>query len=347
MSQTCPNCGLPVQSGHRFCSNCGRAITAGTSAPSATSPVLDATQPAIPVTYVVQRYEGAEQHGEVPGASEAPPQPEDPYRAFVPPSEPTASAYSTPDASPTIGAIPPPPPASRVFEIPQAGTGTSAYGNYAPPPSARAQGGAYAPYGSDAARPLEKPATQRSWLMPVVLASAAVLLLLALGGGYLLLNNKTNTTSGSIVSTLPANASEEDKVKEVVRLSNEEQIKAWRDLDPDVLKGTRIGQVLDENIQMVQMLKSRDMYAVPVNQSLEFVDVKVQGDNATVRTIETWTVTFFKKSDNTAIQKNGPDTLHETYFMVKQNGKWFVKQLQIDGQSGSPPPATTPTLPTT
>lgn len=348
MSQICPNCGLPVQAGHRFCSNCGHSMTADVSTAPASATGSNATEP---VTYVVQRYDGTVKPDEPAVSDELSRQAEEPYRAFVPPltgtSAPGEIAASMANGSPAVGSIPPPPPVSRGYELPVEGAGTSAYGNY-PATPVGTQVGAFAPYSSDAVKPLEKPTAQRAWLMPVVVASAAVLLLLVFGAGYLWLNNKTNTPSVAIHTTLPANASEEDKVKDVVRVSNEEQIKAWRDLDPEVLKGTRVGQVLDENMQMVQMLKSRDMYAVPVNQSLEFVDVKVTGDTAIVRTVETWTVTFFKKSDNTPIQKNGPDTLHETYHMVKQNGKWMVNQLQIDGQPDSTPrPGTTPTLPIT
>lgn len=349
MSQTCPKCGSPVLAGHRFCANCGQAMVSDASAPQA-STAQGATQP---VTYTVQRYEGVASPAQAPAAPENALAADDPYRAFVPPvttpnsgTGANSSSVWAPRSTTTTGAIPPPPPPSHDYELPQAGTGTSAYGNYAPPPSARAQPGAYMPYDADAVRPLEKPTPQRSWLLPVVLASAAVLLLLALGSGYLLWSNNKNVAPSPMTSTLPSDASEEAKVQEVVRISNEEQIKALRDLDIEVLKGTRVGQVLDENIQMVQMLQSRGMYAVPVNESLQFVDVKVQGDRATVHTVEVWTVTFYKKSDNTVVQKNGPDKLNETYFLVKQNGKWMIDQLQIDGQS-SPQPDTTPTLPTT
>lgn len=351
MSQTCPNCGQLVQPGHRFCSSCGHTVSASSSSTPASSGGSEVVQP---VTYVVQRYDGSPQPEDVPTVVQATPETarrsEEPFAAFVPPLPPapateeaSTTSYMT-AANPGAGALQPP---TQLYEIPQAGTGTSSYGNYATPPSGKEQAGAFALYSADAVKPLEKPVRQRSWLMPVILASSVVLLILAIGAGYLLLNNKPNTATSSIQSKLPADASEADKLKEVVQMSNDEQIKAWRDLDPDVLKGTRVGQVLQENVEMVQTLKKQNMYAVPVNQSLKFVDVKVQGDTATVRTVETWTVTFYKKSDNSAVQKNGPDTLHETYSMVKQNGKWMVSQLQIDGQPGSTPPQSTPTLPST
>jgi hypothetical protein len=87
---------------------------------------------------------------------------------------------------------------------------------------------------------------------------------------------------------------------------------------------------------MVQELKQKNMYAVPENKRLDILDVKVEGDSATVRTLEVWTVTFYKSGDNTPIQSKGPDTLTETYYMVKQNGAWYVSRLVIDQNPGTP-----------
>lgn len=164
--------------------------------------------------------------------------------------------------------------------------------------------------------------------MPVLIAGIAALVVLSLGAAYLLLNRPQHTTLN-----LPQ---EEEQLRETIRVSNDEQIKAWRDLDTEVLKGTRLGDVLKENIDMVEMLRQNNMYAVPVIQRLDFVDIKVNGDTATVRTIETWTVTFYNKDTKDVVQKNGPDTLHETYHMIKQNGKWMVRELEIEESPAAP-----------
>ena len=170
--------------------------------------------------------------------------------------------------------------------------------------------------------------------MPVLVAGIAALVLLSLGGGYLLLNGQQPSPSPTPSSV--SLAEEEEQLRETVLVSNEEQIKAWRDLDAEVLKGTRIGDVLRENIAMIEMLKQNNMYAVPVMERLDFVDVEVNGDTATVRTIETWSVTFYNRDTNDMVKKNGPDTLHETYHMVKQNGKWMVNELEIEESPSAP-----------
>jgi len=190
----------------------------------------------------------------------------------------------------------------------------------------------YAPYSADAARKLEAQKPQRNWLVPSVIGAGVLLLVLLLLGGVLLLapkNNGTANSAGTNPQAVPQGATDEETIKNVIKQSNDEQITAWRNLDTEVLKGTRTGQVLDENIQAVQELQSKNMYAVPVNKSLEYGEIKVDGDKATAKTVEVWTVTFYSKSDDKVILATGPDTLEETYYLVKQNGKWLVNSLDI------------------
>jgi hypothetical protein len=281
------------------------------------------------VTYVVQRHDPPSTNAEAPAAANSSltvrvvgsEQQGQPYPAFVPPPLPGTQELEAPR-----GAIPPPP--ARTFDIPQVGTGSSTYGNFSPTSGPRLRGGAFAPYEGGAVRQLQRQSSQRAWLMPVLIAGIAALVLLVLGGVYLVAGRQ----QPSAVNV----AQEEERLKETVRVSNDEQIKAWRDLDTEVLKGTRVGDVLKENIDLVEMLKQNNMYALPVIQRLDFVDVKVNGDSATVRTIETWTVTFYNKDTKEVVQKNGPDTLHETYHMVKQNGKWMVRELEIEDAPTAP-----------
>ncbi|MDQ3930252.1 MAG: hypothetical protein M3328_14035 [Chloroflexota bacterium] len=307
------------------------SISASQAANSNETPIDSAP----PVTYVVQRYD-APAPADIPASESSLPtraagaeQQSQPYPAFVPPPLPTEQA-GTQSAEMPRGAIPPPPP--RTFDVSQMGASSSTYGNFSPTSGPRVQGGAFAPYEGGAVRQLEGQGSQRTWLMPVLVAGIAALVLLALGGGYLLLSRQQPQQSNANVNV----PQEEAKLKETVRISNDEQIRAWRDLDTEVLKGTRVGHVLDENIEMVEMLKQNNMYAVPVMERLDFVDVKVNGDTATVRTIEVWSVTFYKKDTNDVVRKNGPDTLHETYHMVKQDGKWMVNELEIEEPPNQP-----------
>jgi hypothetical protein len=300
MSQTCPNCGFVNRATNRFCSNCGvtlvSAPTAGDAAPTAT-PASD-TQP---VTYKVQTWDAPDAVIETP--------------AVVPPE---ADVPSPPAFLPYGGYTPP-----------------AAKSPVAPSPvsPARSEGGMYAPYSTDAARKLETQKSQRSWLVPSVAAAGLLLVVLLVVGGILWLAPKnavsTKSTDGSSSQSVPTGANDEETIKNVIKQSNDEQILAWRTLDTEVLKGTRTGQVLSENIQAVQELQSKKMFAIPVNKSLEFGEVKVDGDKATAKTVEVWTVTFYAKDDGKVVLATGPDTLQETYYLVKQDGKWLVSSLDI------------------
>ena len=345
MSQPCPNCGSPVQAGHRFCSNCGYAQVSaptlptdapGTVAPAAETPsyIESAADSVPPVTYVVQRHEPTSTNNEAPSGAQpgltvravSPEAQGQAYPAFVPPSLPGEAAATQRPEVPR-GAIPPPPP-SRGLDLSQVGTGSSTYGNFSGTAGPRLRGGAFAPYEGGAVRQLERQGSQRAWLMPVLVAGIVALVLLVAGGVYLLVSRQQPTAFNL--------SQEEEQLKETVRISNDEQIKAWRDLDTEVLKGTRVGDVLEENIDMVNLLKKNKMYAVPAIQRLDFVEVKVNGDSATVRTVETWTVTYYSQDTQEVVQQNGPDTLRETYHMVKQNGKWMVRELEIDETPTAP-----------
>jgi hypothetical protein len=233
------------------------------------------------------------------------------------------------------------------------------YQGYVPGASSRREGAAYMPYSAGTASALEKPRESRSFLMPVIVGAVVALLALAAFSGWLVFNSQNNKTSGVSTGTgvtggskppsavptsaaqptkVPANAPEKDKVKEVVRISNDEQIQAWKNLDENVLKGTRIGKVLDEQLEMVQQLRQNGMYAIPVNVELTFLDVQVTGNTAMVRTKEVWTVTFYRKSDNRKIESKGPDTLTETYYLEKQkDGKWLINKLVFDSENGVTP----------
>lgn len=356
MSQNCANCGAPNEANHRFCSVCGASLKMAAPAalaPSSTPPASPANgAEAVPasadapgggdVSYAVQRWETD------PGLSEAAPAMEgerEPYSRYVPPAP---GVHGT--AAPTIPAnnVPPPPfytagGATTRGEIPPA------------PAGARNDGAAYAPYVSEAVKHLEKPRSERSWLMPAVVGAGLLLVALLAVSGFLVLNGRSANAPVVSSPTSPSDAvpnasvscqtpkvgaSDEEQVREAIRLSNDEQIKGWRELDTEILKCRRTGKVLDENIQIVEKLRAENMYAVPVNQRFEILDVKITGDTAVARTVEEWTVTFYSKDSNQKVQSNGPDTLKETYYLVKSNGAWLINRLDFEPvTTGTPSPS--------
>lgn len=353
MSENCPNCGAPNGATHRFCSVCGATLnpplTSSPTVPMETGAVVTPTPadaPASNVSYSVQRWEAD------PTVSEAAPaivgEPEG-YARFVPPP-PSVQGGTVPMApAGSISNAPIPPP----FYTGGASTASpGAAADSGPGGVTRREGATYAPYVSDAVRHLEKPKSARSWLLPVVAGVGLLLLALMVAGGYMLLNGRnanpapvvssstppTSSTSSGACKDHSANASAEEQVREAIEFSNDEQIRSWRELNSDILKCRRTGVVLDENIQIVERLRSEKMYAVPVLKRFQILDVKIDGDTAVAHTIEEWTVTFYTKDGNRKVKSNGPDTLKETYYLVKQDGRWLINRLDFEQQNGSPVP---------
>jgi len=344
MTKTCPNCFSPNVETNKFCFNCGTPLAA----------VAASTPPASP---------GAETPAGGPGQLWGPPPTSYVVKttsdAEVPSGDPQAPTMpmSTLAPSPSGGAPTPTQYFASEGASGQVGPSTG-YQGYVPGASSRKEGAAYMPYSAGSAATLDKPKESRSFLMPIIIGAGAVLVVLAIFSGWLVFNNNNKQpannpvaagqspspvpTAAAQATKVPANAPETDKVKEVIVNSNNEQIQAWRDLNSDILKGTRTGQVLTEQQQMVQQLKDNNMYAIPVNVELTFLDAKVNGDTATVRTKEVWNVTFFRKADNKKIESRGPDTLTETYSLIKDKatGKWLINKLVFDSENGMTPTPT-------
>jgi hypothetical protein len=339
MSQNCPNCGVPTRENYRFCSNCGASTVApvqSTSSESNPAGEQQAVSTESPATYRVQRWEA---ENPASGLSEPlvppPPPPNEPYPQYIPPVPSSATEV--------VGA--PVRPAQNRAGAPAPAPGSDAY---SPGTPGRKEGAAYAPYTNEAAARLEKPRSERSWLIPVIAGAALVMIVLLGIAGYYLLNTRDQVTqpvqsAPPTVQLLgckepPAGASEEERIKYVVCVSNEEQIKGWHDLDTEILKGTRTGQVLQENVAVVEELKRQDMFALPANHRLDILSVKVEGDTALVKTIEEWSITFYRQSDDSKVRTEGPDTLKETYHLRKQGGKWLIYLMEYEKQEVTPSP---------
>jgi hypothetical protein len=352
MTQPCPQCGSPNEGLHKFCSTCGARLSSEPSAPQTPSPpdgpdannlytippqgsapASYSTTPALsaenvevsptPITpsYVVKRSESDFPVGDTGNPAPTPTLPMSDYQA------PAPAPYT-----------PPPAPNSQQY---------TGYQGYAAGASSSKEGATYAPYTPESVAVLEKPKDQRSWLMPVIAVAAVVLLALVAVSGYLVLNTSENqgilggvrdtSATQSADNQLPVGASEEDKVRAVIGQSNENQIKAWKDLDEQILHINYTGQALRENIDMVRQLKANSLYAIPVNERLDILDVTIDGDRATAHTLEVWTVTFYSRADNEKFETRPAETLEETYYLVKQDGAWRIERLTIDEQTSGTP----------
>jgi hypothetical protein len=209
--------------------------------------------------------------------------------------------------------------------------------DYSPGLAGRKEGAIYTAYGADPDTTLSKPNAGRSWLIPVIVVASVCALVLMGIGGFLLFNPMSIGSGVSQGSTQPpSTGSEEEAIRQVVRISNELQIRAWRELDTELLRETYTGEILAENIAIIKELKSKNMYAVPENLRLDILEVRVQGNRATVRTVEEWKVTYYKQGSNKVVEAKQPEVLTETYHMVKHNGRWLIDRIEF--QQGEPPP---------
>lgn len=311
----------------------------------ATSPITPIpSQPVIPqadtqpVAYAVKRWDA--------GASE----PETSY-PFAPP------AMKSDPAAPAIPIAPPPvPPTSYPYTTNDGTTATYSYsaesnaaGSTVALPQ-RSEGGTYVPYTTEVTKHLEAKSNARPWLIPSVIVGVLLLLVVGSVGGFLVLNgNKSvappvsglgSATCADLLARSKSDsnmANTEDGLKAIICQSNNEQITAWQKLDTEILKGTRTGQALDENIQAVQDLQGKEMYAIPDNKSIAFGDVTMNDTTATAKTVEVWTVTFYSKTNNKKVLSQGPDTLREVYHFVKQDGKWLISSVDIVPNASTTP----------
>lgn len=250
-------------------------------------------------------------------------------------------------------APPPVPPSSYPYtysDMDASSPSASSSSNATMPLPQRSESGTYVPYTTEATKHLESTKRDtRAWLIPSVIVGVLLLLVVGSVGGFLVLNGQkpnapsvntsptqvttsNQSTCDELLAKSKSNgstASTEDGLKALICQSNNEQIKAWRELDTEVLKGTRTGQALTENIEAVQELKNKNMYAVPDNKSIEFGEVTMNETTATAKTVEVWTVIFYNKDNNAKVLSQGPDTLREVYHFVKKDGKWLITSVDI------------------
>lgn len=367
MSHACPNCGTLNLDSYRFCSNCGAAIGSDTKSTQPVTPGsainIEATNNAVPppASYLPPPVAPGSQ------ANAATSQPASEQPAYIVKTSPDAGNFAAPAPPAPGGNFGPPIPGAPPPGGQGLGAQYTGYQGNRPGASAGKEGGVFTPYPAATATALEKPKETRSWLMPVAIVAALLVVGLVAIGFYVSQQNKASTSgTGNTVAVglasptpkgqpgvsgkptepnsgggmptpakpqatptdLPASASEEDRVRAVIRRSNDQQIRAWEELNADYLNENYTGQALQDNIDQVNQLKQRNMYAIPVNTKLDILDVKIDGDKAAAHTIEVWTVTYVEKATNKRTTTE-PSTFNETYNLVKKNGKWMISDLVI------------------
>ncbi len=291
MVQNCPRCGTPNAAGHRYCSNCGAQVIESVK-PTASEATQPAPTPHATGSAPAVMPEGAGVDAPRPGPVSAPGRPmTTSVRAELPPNAGERAGQAT-----------------------------------------------YVPYTSDATVQLEKQKPGNSWLTPTIGIAAAILVLLVGATVYLLLANRPSGRAAlvfphqvALPCKLPNGATAEEEIVFTVCHSSEEQIKAWRDLDTEVLKGSRTGRDLELNILEVEQMRTGNEAKDPILHKLTIVAVKSDETTASVQTSEVWSVTTYRKADKSIVDQKKGVTYAETYQLVKQGGKWFIEKVEFNG----------------
>ena len=320
MVQNCPRCGTPNTAGHRFCSNCGAPQTV----PGAGSTTSNTAAPSTSGTFTVRAVDDAGAADNVQLGDAAAPE---------------GLAQAGDDRAPMPGSRQP-----MSGEVtPSSGIGrpmTSAVPGDLPPNAGERPGQAtYVPYSNEATRQLDKQTSGNAWLVPTIAIAAVLLALLVAATLYLLFNTGSGSNGAgasnqtvSLPCTLPAAATVEQQIIYTVCRSSEEQIQAWRDLNPDVLRGTRTGKDLDDNLRKIAEFKANNQYADAVLHQLVVTALNHDEQSAVVETSEVWSVTYYNKADNSVVQKSERVRYSETYSLVKQSDKWYVQGVKVEEQ---------------
>jgi hypothetical protein len=185
------------------------------------------------------------------------------------------------------------------------------------------------------------------------LAIGGAVLLLVLGIGAVFLAGNLRPQAGAsptpdasvpapVVGGYQPATADERAVIAAVAANNTAQINALRTLDPHALDGAMTGQALQDNQNMVQELQSRGLYQVARLIRIDYQQPRFIGaDQASIRTVEQWESTIYQRSNNAAVSKQPPQTLHEIYYLTRTKGQWVVDQVDIqEAQPGTPQPGT-------
>jgi hypothetical protein len=185
-------------------------------------------------------------------------------------------------------------------------------------------------------RPAQPPARKLNWWIIGAVAAGAGFFLLALGAlAAVTLVRQSPAVSRS---TAPAvGGSLDAQIRAAVEASNNAQIEALRTLDPKVLDNAVIGKARSDNLAMIAALQQQGVYAEATLNHIEYRAARAQdADHATIRTVESWTTTYYRRSDKRAVNRRTSTGLDEIYYLVRQDGKWIVEQIDIRDANATP-----------
>lgn len=336
----CPNCQHQNPAFARFCANCGQSFPTdeqptasqpvSTGLPAALQPTGDlfaapATAPQGAGGYVAPQAGAASSmidSGYGPNPTQLPPQPQSPPPGYQPyqAQPPQFGPYAQPSVA-SFNAVPQPQPV---------------------PP--------YVP-------------TRRASFAPFAAAlTVALIALLGVGGWLLFANNRSgnekingqtaNATAANptaaAVTTIPpidpsvitvreaAKGGAKDKLVQLINDSNAAQTEAMKTLNVDLLKQFYVGEEYNKNRDMVGKLKSENAYSRQKLEKIDILEVVIDGDKATAKTVEVWSQSYYRKDNNQLLQDFPATTLDEVYHFTRQNGQWIIERVDIVDRNATP-----------
>ena len=161
-----------------------------------------------------------------------------------------------------------------------------------------------------------------------------LVLLVGLAGlfvGRLASNRSTPTTANTGAA---ADASTQQAIKDVIQRTDQAQVEAVSNGDPNVMRATATDDFYQRQVQTNQDLANFGVSQIEL-LNMEWGPITVDGDTATATVYETWRTTF---DDGTTDQSRD----RNVYTLVRENGAWKVKaddHPDAQAQPNSPPAA--------
>lgn len=165
----------------------------------------------------------------------------------------------------------------------------------------------------------------------LLLAVGFVILAVILPGGARRLPSQAAVT--------PVTGDLDAAIRAAVDASNRAQIEALHTLDDAPLRGVVVGRALDDNLQILADLQRSRVYAVSTLDHIDYQPARqLDADHASIRTVESWTTLYYRQGTNQLTRRQQSTGLQEIYYLVRQDGRWVVEQIDIRDPEATPAP---------
>ncbi|HNA90590.1 MAG TPA: hypothetical protein PK989_14845, partial [Anaerolineales bacterium] len=110
------------------------------------------------------------------------------------------------------------------------------------------------------------------------------------------------------------------------------QIEAYRKGDASIAASIMAGDVLENLNNEIASLNQQGLVEIAgIDYYKSYIaDIRIINDtNIEVNTCEVWSTQFYKRSDSSLVQSNGPSLLPQTIVIQKIGNNWFITTVQF------------------